>query len=243
MPRPTSSLLDNFSPSGTGTRVTIDHVVMAAAGWLAYALVTAMVGYFTADAFASMVSPLVLLVGLVGLTFLDYRIYKAPKPPTALMAVSLGFYGYFVGAMSGIYSHVYDNGGLGLIASAAAGTVVTAAVVIGLYKAGIIKANDHKFRSMVIAAGAGYFIVVCASLLMQTFGGPSLFGDGPLGWVLCLFGTTIAALSLTLAAGDIDNAIAAGAPDYEASRLGWAFVSTLLWLYLEILRLIARARD
>lgn len=242
MSRPTQDLLDNLTSGTTGARVTIDDVVVASAGWLTYAITAATVGYLTGEWFLSVASPLILLAFMAGSMFLDYKIYKASTPPTGLMALSLGTYGYVVGGISYAYSHI-GGGGLGLIGSAALGTVVTAAVVIGLYKARILRADTPKFRSVVIAASLGYALVIGASLLIQAFGGGSLFGSGILGWALCLIGATLAALSLTIAAADIDRAITAGMPRAEASRLAWAFVSTLLWLYLEILRLLSRMRN
>lgn len=243
MARPTQTLVNSLQARGhTGASVNIDDVVLASAGWLAYAVGAAVVGWATAASFFSVVNPLVILFVAIGLAFLDGYICRAIAPHNGLMALSLGLYGYIVGAVSWGYT-ITSGGGIGLVGSAAVGTVVTAAIVIGLYKAHILRAETAKYRSMVFAAGLGYFTVVCLSLLLQVFGHASLFGPGVLGWVLCLAGATLAALTLTLAAADIDIAIAAGAPTAEASRLGWSFVSTLLWLYLEILRLLARARN
>lgn len=244
MARPTQDLLANYQHHQTGPAITIDDVVVKSAGWLAYALVFSLIGWATAGAFLATVggSPLLLLVAFVGLAFLDYRICKAPTPPMGLMALSLGLYGYFVGAVSALYASA-SNDGIGLIGAAATGTVAVAVAVIVMFKVGIIKANTPKFRTFMLTALAGYGAVVIVSLLLQVLGMNSLFGPGVLGWVLCLVGASLAALSLTLAAADIDTAIRQGAPAVEASRLAWAFISTLMWLYLEVLRLLARMRD
>lgn len=238
MARPTQQLrLPSVGTSGAA--VTVDGVARAAAGWLAYAVLVAVAGWWAAPTILS-VSPFVLLVCFVGMTFVDYRVYQAPTPPLGWMAASLGLYGLFVGAVSRAYS-LMDGGGFGLITTAAVATGLTAAVIIAMLGFGLVKPG-HKFRSAIIAGGIGYFAVVCLSLLIQGFGGASLFGPGILGWALCLFGTAMAAGSLVLATDDIDHAIGQ-ATAVEASRLGWAYVSTLLWLYMEILRLLGRLRS
>lgn len=242
MARPTQHLSKRFQ-AAPGNPLTVDDVVVSAGLWLGFAALAAVLGWLTAPVFFGAVSPWLLLVGFVALAFLDYRIYKAHHPPLGLMAVSLGGYGYLVGAISWGFSVGSGDGGLGLVGTAAAATLVTAVVVIALYKAKVLRAEKSSFRNTVIAATFGYAVVIVVSLLMQAFGGASLFMHGPLGLLLCAVGAVLAALSLSLAAADIDIAIAHGAPVSEASRLGWAFVSTLLWLYLEILRLVARIDD
>lgn len=238
MARPTQQL--QFRSVGTGgATVTLDGVARAATGWLAYSVLVAVAGWWAAPTILS-VSPFVLLACLLGMAFIDYRVYRAPTPPLGWMAASLGLYSLFVGAVSRAYS-LSTGGGFGIITTAAVATGVTAAVIIAMLGFGLVKPG-HRFRSAIIAGGIGYFVVVCLSLLIQGFGGASLFGPGVLGWALCLFGTAMAAGSLVLATDDIDEAIDR-APASEASRLGWAYVSTLLWLYMEILRLLGRLRS
>lgn len=237
MARPTQQLRIP-GVSTDGATVSLDGVARAAAGWLFFAVVVAVGGWWAAPTILS-VSPFVLLVCLLGMAFIDYRVYQAATPPLGWMAASLGLYSLFVGAVSRAYS-LMSGGGFGLITTAAVATGVTAAVIIAMLGFGLVKPG-HGFRNAIIAGGIGYFAVVCLSLLIQGFGGASLFGPGILGWALCLFGTAMAAGSLVLATDDIDEAIGR-APAVEASRLGWAYVSTLLWLYMEILRLLARLR-
>lgn len=238
MSRPTQQLRPAMPTAGTAT-VTVDAVARAAAGWLTYAVLVATAGWWIAPSIFAL-SPFVFLACLLGIMFIDYRVYRAPTPPLGWMALSLGLYAVFVGAISRAYS-LSDGGGFGLITTAAVATVVTAGVIIALLGLGLVNPG-HKFRSAIIAGSIGYFVVVCLSLAVQGFGGASLFGPGVLGWVLCFFGTAMAAGSLTLATDDIQESFGR-APAVEASRLGWAYVSTLLWLYLEILRLLSRFRS
>lgn len=247
MARPTQDLLDHLSHSNTASRagtrpVNLDDVVTASVGWLVFSLVGAVIGWFAAPSVAALISPMVLLVGLFGLIFIDYKVIRAPEPPVGLMALSLGVYSFYVGIISWFFGAATGEG-TNLVLSAAIGTIAAAACIIGLYKARILKAETSKFRSAVVAGGIAYIGIITVSLIMSAFGMDGLFGPGLLGWVLCLFGVTLASASLAVGAADIDMAIKHGVPSYEASRLSWAFVSTLLWLYLEILRLLARARE
>jgi len=109
---------------------------------------------------------------------------------------------------------------------------------------GLIKVND-KFRRIMGFALMGYFALAVVSLISAFFGvggGFGLYGAGPLGILLCLAGVGLAAVTLALDFDSIDRMVTAGAPAKTAWLLGHGLIVTLVWLYIEILRLLAILR-
>jgi uncharacterized YccA/Bax inhibitor family protein len=149
--------------------------------------------------------------------------------------------GAFVGAASKFFDLQY---GSGIVGQAVIGTLAAFAGMLIAYKVGLIKVND-KFRRIMGFALMGYFCVAMVSLVAALFGvggGFGLYGAGPLGLLLCVAGVGLAAVTLALDFDSIDRMVAAGAPAKTAWLLGYGLVVTLVWLYIELLRLLAILR-
>jgi uncharacterized YccA/Bax inhibitor family protein len=148
--------------------------------------------------------------------------------------------GAFVGAASQYFETVYPH----IVGQAVIGTMSAFAGMLIAYKVGLIKVND-KFRRIMGFALMGYACVAVVSLISAFFGvggGFGLYGAGPLGILLCLAGVGLAAVTLALDFDSIDRMVAAGAPAKTAWLLGHGLLVTLVWLYIEILRLLAILR-
>jgi uncharacterized YccA/Bax inhibitor family protein len=150
-------------------------------------------------------------------------------------------YGYAVGAISKGYETFYD----GIVLQAVMGTAAVFAVMLFLYRTRIIKVTD-KFRRTVILATLGVMVMYLFSWILSLFGTdlPFLNGDNMvLSIGFSLFVCGLAALNLALDFDFIERATNAGMPKaYEwVGALG--LVVTLVWLYLEILRLLSYLRN
>jgi uncharacterized YccA/Bax inhibitor family protein len=120
----------------------------------------------------------------------------------------------------------------------------TLAVLLVAYKSGLIKATE-KFRLGVVAATGGIFILYSISFIIRIFGGPVPFisGNGLLSIGISAFIVIIAALNLVLDFDFIERAAKTNTPKYMEWYGAFALMVTLVWLYLEILRLLAKLQS
>jgi uncharacterized YccA/Bax inhibitor family protein len=112
-----------------------------------------------------------------------------------------------------------------------------------LYKSGVVQATRN-FRLGVAAATFGIFLVYGLSLLLRVFGTtiPLIHESGPVGIAFSLFVVVVAALNLVLDFDFIERGAEAGAPKYMEWYAAFGLLVTLVWLYIEILRLLAKLR-
>jgi len=128
-----------------------------------------------------------------------------------------------------------------IVVQAIIGTFAAFAAMLFLYATRIIKVTERFKRFMLIAL-VGYLFVAIGSFVAALFGvgeGLGFYGSGGIGLLLCVVGVALAAFSLALDFDAIEMAIKAGAPERESWRGAFGLVVTLVWLYLEILRLLA----
>jgi uncharacterized YccA/Bax inhibitor family protein len=149
-------------------------------------------------------------------------------------------YGFAVGAISRMYESYQD----GIVVQAIGATLSVFLVMLVLYRVRIIKVTD-KFRRAIIFATLGIMVLYGVSFLMSLFGAsisfinsPSLLGIG-FSVVVCV----VASLNLALDFDRIERGVNARMPkDYEwVAALG--LLVTLVWLYLEMLRLLSKLRN
>jgi uncharacterized YccA/Bax inhibitor family protein len=112
------------------------------------------------------------------------------------------------------------------------------------YRAGVIRATE-KFKMGVFAATGGIMVFYLVQFVLGFFGVrfAAINGSGPLGIVISLFIVVIAALNLVLDFDMIESGARAGAPKYMEWYGAFALMVTLIWLYLEILRLLTKLRS
>jgi len=241
-------LQDLYSqPSATPVqmrRLTIDDVVMKTAGLFAIVLVLAGVGW----ALTPQLGPVLLLGGIAFTLVLGLVIAFKKTISVPLILVYAVAEGLFVGAVSRIYSVAFDEPGTpvfqGIVAQAVLGTLAVFAAMLIAYKTGIIKVTE-KFRRIVTMAVMGYAIFALVNFLYAWIGGHpfGLGGTGLLGFGISLFAIVLASAMLAVDFDSIDRAIAAGAPEKYSWLLAHGLIVTLVWLYLEILRLLGRMRS
>ena len=128
-----------------------------------------------------------------------------------------------------------------IVIQAVLGTFAAFAAMLFLYTTRIIKVTG-RFRKFMMIALVGYLFVAVASFIAAMFGvgeGLGFYGSGGLGLLLCVVGVGLAAFSLALDFDAIETAVNAGVPERESWRAAFGLIVTLVWLYLELLRLLA----
>ena len=148
--------------------------------------------------------------------------------------------GLFLGGISAIFESQYP----GIVIQATGLTFGTLASLLVLYKTGIIKPTEN-FRLMVVSATMGIALLYVVSFIMSMFGtGIGFIHDnGIFGIGFSLFVVGIAALNLVLDFDFIEEGSEKNAPKYMEWFGAFALMVTLIWLYLEMLRLLAKLRS
>lgn len=236
-------------PSATAVqagRVTLDDVVMKTTGLFAIVLVFAAIGWSLAP---TALGGIVILGGIAATLVLGLVIAFKKTVSVPLIVGYAVVEGLMVGAISNYYSTIFDPEGTpvfeGIVAQAVLATLSVFAGMLLAYKTGLIKVTA-KFRRIVTMAIIGYAIFAVINLGYVLFFNGSMFGfggSGALGIGISLFAIGLASLSLALDFDSIERAIAAGAPQKYSWLLAHGLIVTLVWLYLEILRLLGRLRS
>ena len=145
-------------------------------------------------------------------------------------------------ALGGI-SALYEQQLHGVVFQAIGLTFGVLAVMLVLYRSGIIKVTD-RFRMIVVAATGGIALFYLVTIVLGFFhvSVPLLYGGGTAAIVFSLVVVAIAALNLALDFDFITRGAEHGAPKYMEWYAAFGLMVTLIWLYLEILRLLANVR-
>jgi len=148
--------------------------------------------------------------------------------------------GLFIGGISAFLESQFH----GIALQAAGLTFGTLFILLLVYSLGIIKATEN-FKLGVIAATGGIALVYVATIILGFFGVgvPYIHGSGTIGIAFSVFVVVIAALNLVLDFDFIERGAAAGAPKYLEWYGAFGLLVTLVWLYIEILRLLAKLRS
>ena len=224
-------------------RVTMDDVIMKTLALFSLVLLFGAGGWTVASQ-NQQLGFMLLMGGMIGTLVLGLVIAFKKTLSVPLIVGYAVLEGLFVGAVSQ-YFNSYP-GWEGIVPQAVLATV---AVFIGMflaYKTGLIKVTA-KFRRIVTMMIFGYAIFAVINFLYAAFvpGSPQFGfgGSGALGIGISLFAVGLASVSLALDFDMIDRAIATGAPQKYSWLLAHGLIVTVVWLYIEFLRLFARMRD
>jgi uncharacterized YccA/Bax inhibitor family protein len=145
--------------------------------------------------------------------------------------------GLFLGGISAMYQSQFQ----GIVVMAVGLTLGTLAMLLFLYTSRVIKATEN-FKLGVFAATGAIALFYLVSLVLGLFGIriPLIHGSGPVGIIFSLVVVAIAALNLVLDFDFIERGSASGAPKYMEWYAAFGLLVTLIWLYLEILRLLSK---
>ena len=192
-------------------------------------LATAVIGYANP-------SPLFMyggaIAGLVVVLIASFR----PQNSPILAPLYAGLEGLFVGSVSAIYASLFN----GIVFQAVTLTMAVLFIMLFIYKTGIIKVTQ-KLRAGIYMATGAIFVVYLVSFVLSFFGitVPYLHQAGPIGIGISLVIIAVAAMNLLLDFDNFEKGEQYGVPSYMEWFSAMGLLITLVWLYIEILRLIA----
>lgn len=148
--------------------------------------------------------------------------------------------GFFLGAISAMYNHLYE----GIVLQAVMLTFGTLFALLMAYRSGLIKATEN-FKLGVVAATGGIMLVYLATIVLRMFGKdiPLIHESGLIGIGFSLFVIVIAALNLVLDFDFIETGVEQRAPKYMEWYGAFGLMVTLVWLYIEFLRLLSKLQS
>ncbi|GAB2873049.1 Bax inhibitor-1/YccA family protein [Streptomyces deserti] len=226
------------APVTTG-RMTIDDVVMRTGTTLGVLIVTAALAWALLpvdDANISRSYGIGIGAALIGMVLALVQSFKRKASPALILT-----YAAFEGVFLGVISNIVDNRiADGAAMQAVLGTMAVFAGVLVAYKAGWIRVN-RRFVGFVMAAALGFILLMAVNLLFAVFGGGDGLGfrSGALGVIFGIVGIILGACFLALDFKQVEDGVAYGAPREEAWLAAFGLTLTLVWIYLEFLRLIA----
>lgn len=227
---------------GTATEtMTIADVVRASLALLAILLITGALAWsWIGDPGTQVSLPAWFWVGLVG--GLVVGIFTAVKPDFAPVTAPIyaALEGLVLGALSRIFEFEFD----GIVLQAVGLTLGVLAVLLAIYSTGVIKVTDN-FRLGVVAATGSILLVYMASIVLSLFGAevPYLHDTGPIGIGISVVIVIVASLNLVLDFDFIERGVEDGAPKRMRWYAAFGLIVTIVWLYLEMLRLLAKIRS
>lgn len=238
----TDQYSQGYAPQ-TGTRpLTIDDVVTKTAMTLGVLIVVAAGAYFAIDQSASLAGPLMGVGAIGGLVLVLIASFGRKQDNPAIVLAYAAFEGLFVGSISYVFGNwvVSGNTSAGaLIGQAVLGTVGVFVGMLVVYKVGAIRVTP-RFTRMLMAGLVGVLVLMLGNLVLGLFGIESgLRSGGPIAIIFSLVCIALAAFSFLLDFDQADQLIRAGAPAKAAWGIALGLTVTLVWLYIEILRLLS----
>jgi uncharacterized YccA/Bax inhibitor family protein len=222
------------------TGITMGVLVLAAAAtWL-------LTGDIDGDDSGRVIGTLYMLsmVGaLGGFALAMVNSFKKVVSPGLVLAYAV-LEGVFVGAFSKVIEAAFGSGNdmPGLVIGAVVGTVAAVAGTLAAYKFFDIQVGQ-RFRTWVVAAMFGFVAVSLLDFVLRLFGNSFGFnGYGTMGLVASFIGLGLGVLMLILDFDFVERGIAAGLPERESWRAAFGLTVTIIWIYVELLRILAILR-
>ncbi len=236
----TTTFPGSATRAGYGDTMTIEGTINRTGILLICVLLTAMFAwsqfYTTRD--PAMVGPYVLIGAIGGFIMAMVTIFKKEWSGVTAPIYAL-LEGLFLGSISAVLELRFP----GIAMEAVALTFGTCFCLLLAYRSGLIRASE-KFTLGIVAATGGIALVYVVSMVIGFFGVrvPYIYGSGPIGILFSLFVVVIAALNLILDFNFIEQGAMRGAPKYMEWYSAFGLMVTLIWLYLEIIRLLSKLR-
>jgi len=228
-PAPTAD--DVAAMYATPQRMTMDDVIMKTGMLLAV-----VVGVGAVSWYLQVPLGIAMIAGLVGFVLAMVNIFKKQVSPGLIMAYAAA-QGVFLGVVSASYEGQYR----GIVVQAVVGTAAVFAAVLFGYKSGRLRATP-KFVKVVTFGLIGLVAVVLLNLVASAFGAGDALGlstGGPIAVLITLGLIVFGALTFVMDFDQADRMVAAGVPEQESWRVAFGLVVGLIFLYLNILRLLS----
>lgn len=221
--------------------MTVNGTVWATASLLVLVVAAGVFGWNSVDVTAESVSlpgwllPVMLGgLGVAVLTIFKPKLARFTAPVYALLE------GALLGAISGLYNSAYD----GIVIQAVGLTIGVFAIMLFLFATKLIEVTD-KLRMGIVAATGAIALVYVANMVLSLFDAevPFLHDTGPMGIGISLVIVGVAAFNLLLDFDFVQRGVAAGAPKHVEWYAAFGLLVTIVWLYLELLRLLAKLQS
>ncbi|MET7432040.1 MULTISPECIES: Bax inhibitor-1/YccA family membrane protein [Streptomyces] len=219
----------------TTDRMTMDDVVVRSAITLGTVAVGAVLAWALLPVSGTSYG---LAVGSALIAFVLAMVQSFKRSPSP--ALILG-YAAFEGVFLGVLSEMYNSRWSGAPFQAVLGTMAVSGATLLIYKAGWIRVTA-RYARIGLAIAMAFLVVTAVNLLLVVFGvaeNGGLRSFGPLGAIVGIIAIILGAFFLTLDFKQIEDGIAYGAPRNEAWLAAFGLTLTLVWIYVEMLRLVA----
>ena len=232
--------------------MTIDSVVQKTAITVGVTILAAAVTWIgtkgidlgkNADGTANMdavrtLGSLAMAGGILGFILSMVNSFKKVVSPPLVLAYAV-CEGVFIGAASKTFEAMWP----GIVLGAVLGTFAAVGGTLAAYRFFNIKVGD-RFRKWVTAAMFGFVGIVVLDFVLGLFGNAIGFNDlHGLGFVMSLIGLGLGVLMLILDFDYVERGIAAGLPEQESWRAAFGLTVTIVWIYIELLRILAALRN
>ena len=240
------------APSATNAdmrRMTYDDVIIRTVGMFAVILASGALSWnlvTSTDESTAGLGAMAMLAGVFGSLILGLVNSFKREPSPALILTYAVFEGLMLGGLSGFMEARYE----GIVIQAVLATVATFAIMLAAYSYGGFRVQGRWRRVLIVASlGYGLFCLINLGLMMTgvttgAWGLRSITIMGiPLGVVLGIFAVIMASFFLAVDFESIDNGVRNGLPRRYAWAAAFGLVVTIVWLYVEFLRLLRYFRD
>lgn len=231
-------------PMQTG-RMTLDDVIMKTALTLGVVVLVGAAAWVLTRTNPTLGMSLTMVGLLAGFVLGLVNSFKKEPSPALILAYA-GFEGLFLGGLSAWFEAMYP----GIVVQAVLATVVTFGVTLALYTTRIVRVTGRMMRFVMIALVSYLAFSLVNFVLMLTGVADGMFGVRsmeiagiPLGLLIGVFAVILATFSLLIDFHLIEQGVAAGVPARYAWSGAFGLAVTLIWLYVEILRILAILRN
>lgn len=234
----TAANIERVGATGART-MSVNGVILRTVVLFAVTVIFGVVGWTRAEGVLN-ASPLLVIGGFAALIGLSIAAARNPR-----LAAPAGFaYAVIMGVWAGAISRVYDTAYSGIVLQAVLATGSVFLAMLFLYVTRIVRVTK-RMVGIIVSATLGIALLYLVSLVLSLFGAqPSFLTDSsPLGIALSVGICIVASLNLLVDFSFIEQGVTAGAPASYEWYGAFALLSTLVWLYLEILRLLGRLQS
>jgi len=240
---PSAQQLDELYARSSATpdqmdRMTYENTIVKTTIAFGVLIVGAAVGW--------MIPALMIPAAIVGFVLALVNIFKKKPSPPLILAYA-GVQGLFVGGISSIFEQQFD----GIVTQAVLGTFAVVGVVLALFASGKIRASKRATKVFLVAI-VGYAVFSLLNMGLMIFGvttepfglrsADSFIPGVPWGVLIGIFVILLASYSLVLDFDSIKTGVQRGAPAIFGWTAAFGIMVTVIWLYLEMLRLLAILR-
>jgi uncharacterized YccA/Bax inhibitor family protein len=225
--------------AGVSRPLTIDDVVTKTGMTLAIVSIVGVLSYFFAAANPALMFPMFMVGSIGGLVLVLIATFGRKQDNPAIVLSYAAFEGVFVGTASFLFANLVSSGGPAMIFQAVVATFGVFFGMLVVYKTGAIRVTP-KLTRMIVAGIFGVVALAIVNILFAIFTGNAPLTDGgPLAIGFSLLCIGLAAFSFLIDFDAADQMIRAGAPEKAAWGIALGLTVTLVWLYIEILRLLS----